>query len=207
MPKQYLIQEETLSAIANAIRECNQAVGDGTHIFIPEIENMQKPAQVAGSGLVEKLFYEEYDWYGYIQLGHSSSNENFWYADYGFNNKGELVPVLQSPTGVEDDFDNWYYVGKVEMGGIVCDKWRKIEYHEGDEYSETSQGYAGWDEDHKIFCYTNEIVVYNESNNRLLSPQEFPEKIRQIYNSGVTNSENFEAGVSHAEETVVNGEW
>jgi hypothetical protein len=66
------------------------------------------------------------------------------------NEKGEEVPVLYTPTGVDMDFDTYYYVGAETIGGILCDKWRKIElvYPQGDTF-------ATWDSDYKAFAYTN----------------------------------------------------
>lgn len=68
------------------------------------------------------------------------------------------------------------------MGGIVCDKWRKIEYF--DENYDLSNTYYTWDSEAKNYVYTDRIVVQSDEAEKF-SPLDFPEKIVEVYQNGM----------------------
>jgi hypothetical protein len=136
---------------------------------------------LADAAAVYKHFYEDFDSDGQFNVGKSSVEGSFTGSGYETNNEGQLVPVLYAPTGNGDD-DTFFYVGIDELGGVIYDKWRKIEYF--DEYYDLNTTYYTWDGDAKCYVYTDRIVVTSGEITEL-SPLKFPEKIAEVYQNGM----------------------
>ena len=107
--------------------------------------------------------------------------------DYLPNNEGKIVPVLyktkdtkaginalgeEDPPDIQEPF---FYVGTAELDGVVYDKWRKVEFN----LLGGSTHRYGWDNEAKIYAYTNRVVV-----NGKIRPEAFPENIAEVYLAG-----------------------
>lgn len=117
----YRIKEETLTNIANSIREFSPQGGCN---FIADI--------VDGEGYLTReieVFYTEFidtPQLGYEGIEDGNHDFNFIRTGLGYNEElGMDVPVLY------DDYDlsaadPHYYYGTVEIDGVIYDQWRKI---------------------------------------------------------------------------------
>ena len=175
MSEQYLIEKETLTATADAIRLYTTPVGENTHGFIREYYDDYSS--------IVRCFFEEYDSLGDPFLGTSWAMGQFMGVGYEHNSDGVRVPVLYSETGVGQDVDTYYYVGPERIGDTIYDKWQKIEYHDDDYYDPDSL-YASWDGQLQSFCYTNKVIELIKDEDSLISPIDFPEKIEAVYQAG-----------------------
>lgn len=168
MNELFLIKGETLTATANALRDCGIT---GSLRFTTD------PAINAGNGnlvpnSVEVEYVETVDNQGTADYGTGGfgDGEDVFIA-YVFlaNNENILVPVIYKTSTSDypaepDTKDQFFYQGKASIDGTVYDKWRKIENNE-----------FTWDGEEKMYIYTNEIIV------DAISPTDFPDKIAEVY--------------------------
>lgn len=158
---EYLIQEETLIATADKIRE---------KLGILSLYGFDSKYIDGNGNLTQEItvYYTKYidSPEGYDdQVG--SSDFNFVRYAYFINNEGKTVPVLLDDYDIERA-DPHYYEGTETINGVVYDKWRKL----------STDKYA-WDNDAKCYKYTNIIVNINK-----YSPADFPSKIDEVYDDG-----------------------
>ena len=174
--EQYLIKGETLTAIADKIREKSSI--EPTYVIQDEF--IKSGNELADNCL--KIAYIEY-----IDMGEEYSEplmeENddafidgdkyMWY-DYWENNEGEVVPVLFKTDIYGDEPDDpdyndpHYYVGTEEIYGDVYDKWRKIDDN------------LTWEISSQKYILTNQIVKLDQVK---YSPPGMSEEINNLLNS------------------------
>ena len=176
---EYLIQEETLTAIADKIRQYTVIVGDGTHVIDPSYI-LSEDDQSLIAGAVIGYYYEDISNNGFVNMtvyGHPNEfHGGFCNYDYRLNGDGNLVPVIIAASG---DPDVYYYVGMDEINGELYDKWRRIE-------EETEPGYNySWNAEIENYAYTNRIVRGNVGYDTQICPVDFPAKIEEVFNSGL----------------------
>lgn len=180
---EYLIPGETLSAIADKIREY---VDTGIEI---------SPSFIQSEGVIipntVTVAYQEYidcedvnydgeqlfDWNDgdtIVAYGHLFNNDNVkTLVLYDTKVEREDYDTGEITYDYTPDFDEpYFYVGKSVIDGVTYDKWRKI--HQG-----MSQGYFSWDSTGQKYIYTNEIVVPVTIN-----PEDFPRNIGGVHDEG-----------------------
>lgn len=169
---EYLIQDKTLSAIADKIRE---KLDEELYTFHPsvlagyDVEGWD----VLVNGSVTTYYTKFIDsGQGYEDQEGDAEQFNFVTCGYLENNTGKSVPVLL------DDYelslaDRFYYEGTESIDGITYDKWRKID---GSLYS--------WDGSEKCYKYTNVII-----NSNIIFPDEMPGSVEEVYNKGYSNAQ------------------
>lgn len=188
----YLIQGETLTAIANKIRVYISKIGDNTHTIDPNVVAEDKTFK---ENSIKVHYIEDFD-------SGELSFEDYVKAHYGdiigfdyIKNAEECtVPVIYFYNEEEEYTEPHFYVGMDIINDEIYDKWRKIELTDGeggDIGSSTSQHNYTWDSDRKKYVYTNRVVVCSDENDGPMSPVDFPGKIEQVYNAG------YEEGVKH----------
>lgn len=183
----YLIQGETLTAIADRIRSYTSVVGNSTHIIADEfLSNVNHLAQ----GAVLVLYYENVDSIDFILDNCDYPDEYDGGAngcDYLQNAEGNTVPVIY--LGLNDT-EPYFYVGVEIINGMACDKWRKIELTDGDGGEATDEYNYTWTSERKKYIYTNRIVICSNEEDELLSPSDFPTKIDEVYENGYEKGSN-----------------
>lgn len=163
---EYLIQEETLEDIANALRE----VQDIEKYVFNENAIAENNLLAAGAVTVYYTEYVDFNSQDYPELEEGNSGD-FGMVAYSFlpNNKGEIVPVLQDQYSGYDIIDHYYYEGKSnEIDGTTYDKWRKI-----------SPIVFDW-EGGECYKYTNEIITINKIN-----PKDMGNTIREVAGNNI----------------------
>ena len=169
---EYLIQGETLEAMADKIRD---KLGLTKYSFKEEVG----ADGVFNSGAVT-VYYKEYvDSTNDYDAGLNSdvyANDVFVAYDFIADNNGVITPVIYKTdiSGDEPDTpdysDQHFYVGRAEVDGVLYDKWRRIEL-EGDLFT--------WDSMDKKYLYTNILI-----DNNGISPNDMPDRMDDIYNAG-----------------------
>ena len=180
----YLIQGETLTAIADRIRSYTSVVGNSTHIIDDEfLSNVHHLVQ----GAVLVLYYENVDSIDFI-LGNCDYPDEYDGGangcDYLQNAEGNTVPVIY--LGLNDT-EPYFYVGVEIINGMDCDKWRKIELTDGDGGEATDEYNYTWTSERKKYIYTNRIVICSNEVNESISPTDMPSKIDEVYDAGAAN--------------------
>ena len=171
MANEYLIQKETLTTIADKLR---QHLGTLQYQFISTVElGLLKTSQV------EKLFYETID-VGCPDDGKGPQNYQelgfFTATGYDLNNENRLVPVLYEY--VNQFFDRYYYIGRTTILGTEVDKWRKIEYITPGE----SENWCTWESAAKEYAYTAPVV--EKADITKINLADFATKIEEVYTAG-----------------------
>lgn len=174
---EYLIQGETLSAAAAVIKERLKLEKYSIDPAVIESEG------VLASGAVVQQYIEYVDCEDWIGMDNGVGEYPRFVClayDFAENNEGETVPVLYLDRGYgePDYYQPCYYVGKEEVNGAVFDKWRMLQLGDPD-YGYADPPHAGWESDHKLYIYTNEIVSENG-----IPPVDFPEKINAVWEAG-----------------------
>ena len=198
MSKQYLINEETLVAIADRLRQYTHLPLESTYAF-PETweEEMTTPyiysltnSQILGAPLdAGKLtihYYEEIDNYGDLdETSHSvydATNKSLTMYGKLANNQGQVVPIL----GIDDSQgmigDCYFFEKTTELYGDVFDKWRKVEEDEGEGYNYT------WESNMRHYIYTDHIITLANEADGKITPKNFPDKITEVYEAGISAS-------------------
>jgi hypothetical protein len=131
MANEYLIQNTTLTAIANAIREARGESGYTINTSIGmEGSLRQDEVTVAYTEFVD---FGGSDYEG-IRAGGKSADADFRYYDYVADNNGITTLVIYKIypdfSLTEPDLEEpFFHVGRAEIDGVEYDKWRKIELH------------------------------------------------------------------------------
>ena len=198
---EYLIQGETLTAIADKIRTYLNIVGDNTHKIKEELTT---PGMTFVQDAIQVYFYEDIDNINMFQnsvayLAGEAYKGGINAYNYLTNNEGKLVPVIYSMEDDQARSDPYFYVGTDEIFGEVYDKWRKIETTDGNEGSPNPEENYTWDSRLKNYIYTNRVV--EGAQDGMIAPQEFPAKIDEIYEMA------FLAGQNSMNEAILGGEW
>ena len=176
MSENYIIKKETLTATADAIRS---HIGS-TPAFKSEVtgEDNMLATEV-------NVYYVEYidEILGGYGLNEGADGTDAFIA-YGYlaDNNGIITPVLYKTdiyTEYQDPdyYEPFFYVGQTQIDGVDYDKWRKIEL--GDENG--TEGEITWESEAKKYIYTD-VVVDSDA----ISPLEFPNKIDDVYNKGLS---------------------
>lgn len=188
MDELFLIKGETLTAIANTLRNCG--VAGGPHFTTDPAINAGNGNLVPNS--VEVYYVETVDSQGAVDYGtHNFTNGDtvndccydvFIAYDFLTDNKNILVPVIYKTDMLVSEYatevdrnDCFYYQGKAELDGDVYDKWRKIE---NADYT--------WNGEEKMYIYTNEIIIFDGA----ISPIDFPNKIGEVYQKAINTYKN-----------------
>lgn len=161
----YLIKEETLISIADAIRGASGGNGltiDPSVIYTTDLLH-QNAVTVEYFVTTNNNFYED---------------DHGWYLaayDYLEDNDGDLVPVLYKDeyNGLGIDYDEpFFYEGVYEgpQDGQLYDRWRKIEFGDNVHYT--------WDSQDMAWIYTNRIVRNGDSNTYTV--EQMPNKIKEL---------------------------
>lgn len=179
---EYLIQNETLTATADKIRE---RLNNNHYSFKSNYINDLGAIRWLPAGQEIQIHYREfincdevtgYDTGGIVDFGDSLSDHINAYS-YLPNPDGQLVPVFYKTviSNFPPDPDTespFYYVGKAfGPDGKLYDKWRKI----GDDD-------LTWDmaeDTPQIYWYTD-VVVQVDYSNELINPALFPYSIGKI---------------------------
>lgn len=171
---EYLIQKDTLEAIADSIR---LHLDETNYVFIPPVN----PGVLLQSDII-RFYYEEID----AELGETSAQSSvtagvFHAAGYEENNEGIVVPVLYEFINADSQkiVDRYFYVGQGEIQGTTYDRWRKIE--EGAECS--------WDSQKSQYVYTNVVIAAGNAAATTIDPTYFPNKIAEVYAAGLAAGE------------------
>lgn len=179
---EYLIQGETLTATADKIRTYVTGLGNSTHILDSSV--------IASGNILKENAIIIYYWESI------DPDRDFWaaadYSDIGIiteynylqNDKNQIVPVIFTEEIISEQDEGYFYVGTDVINGKTYDKWRKIETA---RYGEEDNLYL-WNNSYKKYIYTNRVVVNNSTSGGLISPNDFPEKIEEVYNKGVEDS-------------------
>ena len=166
----YLIKEETLTAIADAIRNSNATSS------APIIEDEYTLSETdLDSGLVE-IFYHVIDEADNVAYDGPQGWQLVAYT-YGPDIDGDQVPIifkLYDDSSTDIDYDEPFYYSRTDVGpdGEIYDWWVKDEA-EGD-YTQTSI--------YKKYILTNCIVNSgnNSTANKPMKPTEMPSRIMEL---------------------------
>lgn len=167
---EFLIQGETLTAVADKIRSYTEE----SKYSINENAISNEGALAQDSVVV---YYTEYvdsqnvDYTGVLEGG--TPDDTFVGYGYLSNNDNVIVPVIyKDGTGEGPDLEEpFFYCGTAVVNGTTYDKWRKIETQ--------WDGVFTWAADGKKYAYTNVIVLENGIN-----PVDMPQRIVDVYNVG-----------------------
>lgn len=199
MSKQYLINEETLVAVANKLRQYTHSPLESTYVF-PETweEEMATDSYIYGltndrilgapleAGKLTVHYYEELDNYGdLIETQHSvyeATDKNLTMYGKLENNQGQVVPILGMADSQGRVGDCYFFEKTAELCGDVFDKWRKIEEDEGEDENYT------WESNMKHYIYTDHIITLASESDGKITPKNFPAKITEVYEAGISAS-------------------
>ena len=172
----YLIQGETLTAVADKLRDYLNLTGK---TFSEDVANNTDVIKFITNDQAVEIIYREFvdDQINQYpdDLDRTSKVIRGW--GYQTNQNNEIVPVLYTTDGNDiyapypDLEEPLYYIGTATINGVTYDKWRKID----PVYS--------WEEPAKIYYYTTR-VVNTTSTSTLLSPTSFSNKIDEVYEIG-----------------------
>ena len=207
MSKQYLINEETLIAVANRLRQYTHSPLESTYafpetweeemttVYIYSLTNSQLLGAPLEAGKLTIHYYEEIDNYGDLrETQHSvyeATDKNLTMYGKLENNQGRVVPILgiENEQGVIGDY--YFFEKTTELCGDVFDKWRKIEADEG-----RGENYT-WESNIKHYIYTDHIITLASESDGKITPKNFPAKITEVYEAGISAS-----GIKNANEEV-----
>ncbi len=187
MANEFLIQKSTLENTANQIRQ---------YLKIPYI--FKSSINVNSESIeITKYYYLDID----RELYEGDSPKKYTQilgqirVGYEHDNTNTVVPVLYETVDVGQDdsdgivTDRYFYVGIETIEGEPYDKWRKIE-EIADLYP--NAGYCTWESSQESYLYTNQIVI--STNDIVINPLDFPDKIIEVYYSGVASCPVYENG-------------
>ena len=210
MSDKYTINKETLTAVADTIRRYTGKVGNATHrlstaftknasysdgIYISSLNQRFEGGEITSP--IAVYFYEDIDSNGNLfDMGntfYNNTDKTLRYWGMLPNDKGELVPALCPwyESSSQEGWDCYYYISTTQIDGNIYDKWRKIEPDEGNGDNYT------WNSVMKNFIYTEPVVVSVVDLDQTIAPQNFPEKIAEVYTIGLSAS-----GIKNANEEV-----
>lgn len=203
---EYLIKGETLTAIANKVREY---IAEAYSIDENVIANSEEKSLISDSVIAYYSECVDFDvTYGDLFEGNLKVHDVFVGYDFLENNIGKIVPVLYKTdgSGLEDSpdeydypdyYDPYFYEGIAVIDGVTYDKWRKINIDTGDDPVFT------WTSAAKAYCYTNVIVKYDKAH---ISPTDFPSKINDVYDTGYNNGVAITNDATATAENILSGE-
>lgn len=166
MDKQFLIQGSTLEESANKIRDKLEI---NKYAFKEDLID-------GNNGLTQEItvYYTKFidSAQGY-QDQEDNPDLNFVSYDYAVGPSGEIVPALLDDFYNSESADYHYYEGIETINGVQYDKWRKI-----------NEPYYPFGENvPQCYKYTDLIVNHNA-----FSPVDFPQKIEEVYQKGVSEN-------------------
>lgn len=179
MANEYLIQNTTLTAIANAIRG---KLGEKGYTINPAYisvgdEDGGVLAEAAAISYVEYVDYTNGSYNG-VHADDNSQDTFRWYDYLKDNNDVSTLVLYKTSAGDQayqdypDVNEPFFHIGRVELGGVEYDKWRKIEMNPDGQNSFTWDGAQG-----KKYIYTNVITV---APSDAIGPLDMPAKIMSI---------------------------
>lgn len=179
MANEYLIQKTTLTAIANAIREKLGEKGytiDPAYISVGDADGGVL-AEAAAISYVEYVDYTDGSYNG-VHVDDVPLDSFRWYNHVKDNNDVSTLVLYKTTTEDQtyqdqpDVNEPFFHIGRVELGGVEYDKWRKI------EMNPDGQNIFTWDGAHgEKYIYTNVITV---PPTNAIGPLDMPAKIMSI---------------------------